>query len=104
VVFGVSAVMGRLNATSVVPEPSAVPLLVGVRVPKLSLHTPGFVVAYRNQAVALEPFGSAEPFSVAVVDVSNVCAVVVTVGDASVVNDRTEPKAVPSAFEAIAQK
>ena len=48
--------------------------------------------------------GFADPLSVAVVDVRPVAAEVVTVGTVAVVNDSTAPNAVPSEFEAIAQK
>ncbi len=50
------------------------------------------------------PFGFTSPFSVAELLVTSVAAFVVTVGDASVVNESTDPNAVPSALEAIAQK
>jgi hypothetical protein len=36
--------MARLYATGAEPAPSAVPPLVGARVPKLSLQVPGLVV------------------------------------------------------------
>ena len=47
--------------------------------------------------------GLADPLSVAVVAVTGVAASVDTVGGIGAVNDRMEPNAVPSAFEAIAQ-
>jgi hypothetical protein len=37
--------MARVKGTSVVPVPSAEPPLVGARVPNVSLHAPGSVVA-----------------------------------------------------------
>ncbi len=47
--------------------------------------------------------GSADPFSVAELDATSVAADVVTVGEASVVNESTAPSAVPSALVAMAQ-
>ncbi len=71
-------------ATLVVPEPRLVPPDDGRRVPKVSSHTPGFVVLYLNQPVAAAPFGFAAPFSVPVVVVRLDAAFVVTTGAAGV--------------------
>ncbi len=49
------------------------------------------------------PFGLASPFIVAELLVTSVAAFVVTVGAASVVKERTEPKDVPYALFAMAQ-
>jgi hypothetical protein len=54
--------------------------------------------------VLVLPLGFAEPFNVALVVVSAVAAAVVTMGEASVVKERTEPNAVPSLLAAMAQK
>ena len=51
----------------------------------------------------MEPLGSPVPFRVAEVLVTPVAAVVVTAGGVGVVNERTDPNEVPTAFEAIAQ-
>lgn len=72
--------------------------------PKLSLHTPGSEVEYRKWPSAASPFGFEEPLSVAELDVTNVAAEVTAVGAFGVVNDSTDPKAVPSALDAMAQK
>jgi hypothetical protein len=53
--------------------------------------------------VVVARLGLALPLSVAVVEVTSVAAVVVTVGGAAVVNDTMVPTEVPSAFWAIAQ-
>jgi hypothetical protein len=93
------------NATGLDPAPSeAPPAPRGARVPKLSSQAPGFTVSYRNQPVAASSFGLAEPFSVAPVAVITVAAEVVTTGAPGVVNESTEPKPVPTALSAIAQK
>jgi hypothetical protein len=80
-----------------------VPPAEGARVPNASLQLPGFTVLYRNQPVVVSWFGFAEPLSVAPVLVTEVAATVDTVGADAVVNDITEPKPVPTAFEAMAQ-
>jgi uncharacterized membrane protein HdeD (DUF308 family) len=54
--------------------------------------------------VVAASIGLAEPFSLAVVLATVVAAEVVTAGTAAVVNESTEPKEVPTEFEAIAQK
>ncbi len=53
--------------------------------------------------MAASPFGLAEPLSVAVRLVTELAALVVTVGAVSVTKVTTPPNAVPAAFEAIAQ-
>src|SRR6185369_9702971 len=88
---------------ALVPAPRLVPPLLGMRVPKLSLHEPGSVVLTRNQPVVAAPLGLAAPFSWAEVLVSADAAAVVTAGRSCVVNDTTEPNAVPSELDAIAQ-
>ena len=85
------------------PRPSAVPPLLGSRVPKLSLHDPGSVVLNRNHPVVDEPFGLAVPLRMARLKANDVAAPVVTVGLSRVVNCMTAPNEVPSAFVAIAQ-
>ena len=65
---------------------------------------PGFVVEYRKYPNAASPLGFAEPFNVAELDVSKVAADVTAVGALGVVNDMSDPKAVPSALEAMAEK
>ena len=45
-----------------------------------------------------------EPFSVAALDVTKLAAEVITVGALGVVNERSDPNAVPSTLDAIAQK
>ena len=77
---------------------------VGARVPKTSLHVPGFVVLYRNQPVEDDPFGIADPLTVAPVPEMAVAGVVVTAGAAVVVNESTVPNDAPATFCAIAQK
>jgi hypothetical protein len=77
--------------------------VVGARVPNVSLQVPGFVVPYRNHPVVVSWFGFADPFSVAPVLDTEVAAAVTTVGVADVVNESTEPKPVPTEFEAMAQ-
>jgi hypothetical protein len=77
--------------------------VVGERVPNVSLHVPGLVVAYRNHPVAANWFGLADPFSVAPVLDTEVAAAVTTVGAADVVNESTDPNLVPTEFEAMAQ-
>ena len=57
------------------------PPATGTRVPKVSLHVPGFEALYLNQPVAALPFGLTEPFSVAVVSVTLVGEIVVTNGE-----------------------
>ena len=47
--------------------------------------------------------GLAEPFKVAELEVTTVAASVVTLGAAMVVKESTEPKAMPSLLEAMAQ-
>lgn len=93
-------------ATGLAPEPNDVSdaLLAGTRVPKLSLHVPGFTVEYRKCPNVGSPFGLAEPFSVAELEVMAVAAEVVAVGAACVVKVSIVPNAVPSALEAMAQK
>ena len=54
--------------------------------------------------MVVAPLGLAEPFNVAEPDSTEVAAELVTRGAASVVNVSTEPKAVPSELESIAQK
>ena len=59
------------------------------------------------QAVTVEPFGLTVPFSVAVVAVIELAAVVVTVGarsTAAVLNVSFEPFVVPPAFVATTRK
>ena len=87
------------------PAPSAEPATPGTRVPKVSLHVTGLVVAIRNQPVVDEPLGLAVPLSVAVVVVTPVCTLVVTDGaPATAVNCITAPKPVPTEFDASAQE
>src|SRR5690349_16163008 len=95
--------MGSLYATPAVPAPSVVPPLAGARVPNVSLHVPGFVLAYRNQPVAASPRGFALPLSVAPVLVTEDAAAVVTAGAASVVKVSSAPNVVPSELLAMAQ-
>ena len=84
------------NATDELPEPSNEPPVVGTRVPNASFGVPGFVIAYRNQPVEAEPPGLPVPFSVAVVPLSDVAALVITAGaNGAVVSDKIEPKDVP---------
>ena len=64
---------------------------------------PGLVGLHRNQPVVLFPFGFPDPLSVAVVAMTGVAASVLTVGNDGVVNMRTVPYAMPTAFWAIAQ-
>jgi hypothetical protein len=54
--------------------------------------------------VLVLPLGFAEPFKVALLEVSAVAAAVVTAGAESVVNESTDPKAIPSLLEVMAQK
>ena len=92
------------KATGAVPEPSALPLLEGARVPKVSFQVPGFVVSYRNHAVVASPFGFAVPFSVAAVPEVATGPFVVTDGaKAGVVNDMTAPNTVPYVLVPMAQ-
>jgi hypothetical protein len=78
--------------------------MLGDEVDELSVvHTPVFTVEYRNHAVVDTPLGVTELFSVADVAVSNVCALVVTVGAPCVLNVNTAPNALPSLFSVIAQ-
>lgn len=63
-----------------------VPLLAGMRVPKVSLQLVGSVEEYRNHAVVEVPFGVMLELSVAVVDVTGDAACVTTVGRATVEN------------------
>ena len=65
------------------PDPSPVPLVAGTRVPNVSLHAPGLVVAMRYQPVVASPFGLPEPLSDADVVVIVVAAVVAAVGAAA---------------------
>ncbi len=85
------------------PAPRGEPPLAGARVPKVSLHVPGSLVAYRNQPVVEARLGFAEPFRVAETSVTPVAAEVETAGAAGVVKDTTEPNAVPAELEAMAQ-
>ena len=85
------------------PEPSDEPPDTGAREPNVSLQLPGFVVAYRKYPVVAARFGLPEPFSVAVVEVTLVAATVVAVAGAAVVNDSTDPSAVPSVLCTMAQ-
>jgi hypothetical protein len=78
--------------------------VVGALDPNMSLHVPGFVNAYRNHPDVDARFGTPVPFSVAVLIVMFVAAVVVAVGGAGIVKVCTEPHAVPSGFDAMAQK
>jgi hypothetical protein len=87
-----------------VPDPRLVPPDVGVRVPKVSSHAPGFVVAYRNHPVADAALGFPEPCRVAPLLDRPVTAFVVTTGAPGTVNESTPPNAVPEAFCTIAQK
>ncbi len=59
------------------------PLVAGTRVPNVSLHVPGLVVAIRNQPVVASPFGTPEPLSSADVVVMLLAAVVAAVGAAA---------------------
>jgi hypothetical protein len=104
VVTGARPVTVVEEATPVVPAPRLMVGYDGTCVPKESLHVPGLVVEYMNQPCVESPFGMVDAFSVAELAVNAVAASVVTVGGASVVNDDTEPKAVPWTFDAIAQK
>ena len=72
------------KATELVPDPRFVPPTNGARVPNVSLHEPGLVVAKRNQPVADAPFGLAEPFNLDEVLVILLAALVVTSGAAGV--------------------
>lgn len=103
---GVSPVNPREKDTSISPLPRDVSdvLTAGTRVPKRSLQTPGFVVAYRKYPNAAFRFGSPAPLIVADVAVTTVAGEVVAVGAVGVVNDKIAPNATPSALEAIAQK
>src|SRR3954469_16480660 len=91
-------------ATAVEPAPSTAPPAAGARVPKVSLQLPGSTVEYRNQPVAEDRFGFAEPFSVAVVLATGDAAAEVTDGAALVVNESSAPNDVPTGLWAIAQK
>jgi hypothetical protein len=64
----------------------------------------GLIVSMRNHPFAGDAIGFAVPFSWALLLVMIEAPVVVTAGMAGVVNDSTEPKAVPEAFDVIAQK
>ena len=101
---GKRPVSGSEYETAVCPAPSAVPPLVGARVPNTSVHAPGSTVLYRNHPVAVDRFGFTVPLSVASVLVTVVAASVVTDGAAVVVNDWMVPKPVPTEFDAMAQK
>jgi hypothetical protein len=91
--------------TSEFPEPRSLPPAAGARVPKMSLHVPGFAFEYLNHPVAAEPFGFPVPFNVAVLVVTVVGALVVTTAVWNWgVNDCTAPKDVPGELWAIAQK
>jgi hypothetical protein len=87
-----------------VPEPREDPPVVGAREPNVSLQVTGSVALYRKYPVVVAPLGVPEPFRVADVFVMLDAAFVVTVGGVGAVKLRTEPKAVPTGFEAIAQK
>jgi hypothetical protein len=65
------------------PEPRSVPLIAGTRVPKVSLHVPGFVALIRNQPVVSSPLGLPVPLSDAELVVIIVAAVVVATGAAA---------------------
>ena len=104
VVLGVSPDSTCVKVWAALPAPMFVPPVLGVRVPKVSLHVPGFTVEKRNQAVVASPRAVAEPLSVAPVSVMKLVDADVTNGaSAGVVKDATVPKLVPTAFEAIAQ-
>ena len=94
-------VSAREKVAALEPEPSAVPPVVGARVPKLSSQVPGVTALYRNHPVVASWFGLAEACSVAPALVTDVASTVVTEGGAAVVNDITAPKLVPAAFEAM---
>ena len=68
------------------------------------MQTPGFVALYRKYPDVELPLGFAVPFSVAVVEVRNVSASLVTTGTAGVAKLCTAPNVVPSEFWPIAQK
>ncbi len=91
------------NGTLAVPEPRAIPAS-GARVPKESLHAPGFTVSKRNQEVVSARRGVAAPWRVALVPPTPDASAVATAGDAEVVNDITAPTDVPAPFRATAQK
>jgi hypothetical protein len=98
-------VSGWLKLTALLPLPSEVPPVAGLRVPKVALHAPGFVAPYRKKLVVAPPLGEAEPFSVAEVAPTALAAAVVTVGSAAgVVNLSTAPTLVPTEFATMAQK
>ena len=65
------------------------------------------LVPHSNQAVVAAPFGFTPPFNVAPLDVTEVAAFVVTVGDGrgtAVLKERIDPFAVPVALEAATRK
>jgi hypothetical protein len=72
-------------------------------VPNISSQTPGFAVLYRKYPVVADPFGVPDPFRYAEVFVMLDAADVTTEGGEGVVNVKTDPSAVPTAFWAIAQ-
>lgn len=74
-----------------IPAPSDVPPLLGVRVPKESSQVPGLLVLYRNQPVVVEASGVAEPWIVAELLVTFMVPVVTTKGAAGIVKDSTDP-------------
>ena len=86
------------------PVPRSVPPEAGMRVPNVSLPTPGLAAAIRNHPVVVAPMGLAVPFSVAMVPVSDDGAFVVVDGCAGgVVKVINSPKLVPTLFFAMAQ-
>ena len=89
--------------TELMPAPSEVPLLTGLRVPKVSLHATGSNGLYRNHPVATAPFGFAPPLSVASPPITFDADEVITVGAAGVWKLITVPSASPTTFEASAQ-
>jgi hypothetical protein len=95
-------VIDREKGRSARPEPSAVPPVVGARVPKVSLQVPGLVALYRNQPVVAAPLGLPDAFSVAPAPEMALAASVVTDG-AEVTKDSTAPNDVPIEFCAMAQ-
>src|SRR5947208_436237 len=80
------------------------PVPAGARVPKVSLQAPGLVALQRNQPVAAELLGFAEPLSCADDEVTALAAMEVTDGPCGVANDSTVPNDVPTEFCAMAQK
>ncbi len=68
-------------ATDEVPEPKLVLPESGTRVPKVSLHVPGFVVLIRNHALVVLPFGFPVLFKSADVGVIEDAALVVADGN-----------------------